>query len=155
MTRNEINFLLKFECKTSTFYGLPKIHKSQIITNSCSENSSEYMEIPDPIDLTLRPIVAGLYFETSRLSSFLDTLLNPYLLKVHSYLRDNIDFLNFIPKNVPTHTKLVSFDIVSLYTNIPHNLGLESISFWLNKHPVLLAERFSIRFFCKGSSNNS
>ena len=35
-----------------------------------------------------------------------------------------IDFLNFIPKNVPTHTKLVSFDIVSLYTNIPHNLGL-------------------------------
>ena len=26
MTRNEINFLLKFECKTSTFYGLPKIH---------------------------------------------------------------------------------------------------------------------------------
>ena len=150
MTRNEINFLLKFECKTSTFYGLPKIHKSQIITNSCSENSSEYIEIPDPIDLTLRPIVAGLYCETSRLSSFLDTLLKPYLLKVHSYLRDNIDFLNFIPKNVPLHTKLVSFDIVSLYTTIPHNLGLESISFWLNKHPELLAERFSIRFVVRG-----
>ena len=138
------------KCKTSTFYGLPKIHKSQIITSSCSESNSQYIEISDPIDLTLRPIVAGPYCETSRLSSFLDKLLKPYLQKVHSYLRDNIDFLNFIPKIVPTHTKLVSFDIVSLYTNIPHSLGLESISYRLNKHPELLAERFSVMFVVRG-----
>ena len=98
ITRNEINFLLKFECKTSPFYGLPKIHKSQIITNSCSENSSEYIEIHDPIDFTLRPIAEGPYSETSRLSSFLEKLLRPYLQKVYSYLRDNIVYLNFIPK---------------------------------------------------------
>ena len=53
-------------------------------------------------------------------------------------------------KKVSTHTKLVSFDIISLYTNIPHSLGLESISFWLNKHPELLAEHFSIRFVVRG-----
>ena len=26
ITRNEINYLLDFECKQSMFYGLPKIH---------------------------------------------------------------------------------------------------------------------------------
>ena len=100
----------------------------------------------DPEDLQFRPIVAGSVCETSRLSSLLDKLLKPFLINVPSYVRDDIDFLKFIPKQVHNNTKLVSFDIVNLYTNIPHNLGREAISYWLDKNPELLPSRFDKTF---------
>ena len=65
---------------------------------------------------------------------------------MESYLIDDIHFLNFIPKQVSEHTQLVSFDIVSLYSNIPHDLGLEAISFWLDKYPELIANRYNKAF---------
>ena len=34
LTNREIDFLLNFDCKSSTFYGLPKIHKSETIEKS-------------------------------------------------------------------------------------------------------------------------
>ena len=142
LTQKEIEFLIKFDCKTSTFYGLPKIHKSKIIHDICNE----YIEVLNPNDIQLRPIVAGPRCETSHLSSLLDILLKPFLTKVESYLRDDIHFLNFIPKQVSEHTQLVSFDIVSLYSNIPHDLGLEAISFWLDKYPELIANRYNKAF---------
>ena len=101
--------MIKFDCKTSTFYGLPKIHKSKIIHDICNELKSiihdicnelksEYIEVLDPNDIQLRPIVAGPRCETSHLSSLLDISLKPFLTKVENYLRDDIHFLNFIPK---------------------------------------------------------
>ena len=149
-TDHEADFLLNFDCKTSTFYGLPKIHKSQIIQNACKIKHSEYIEVIDPEDLEFRPIVAGPLCETSRLSCLLDILLKPFLKHVKSYLRDDIDFLNYLPKTVPENTLLISFDIVSLYTNIPHDLGQEAMSFWLDTHPELIPARFSKDFILKG-----
>ena len=76
LTNKEKDFLLNFECKTSTFYGLPKIHKSKTIENACKENENmEYIEVKDPQDLTFRPIVAGPNCESSHLSHLLDILL--------------------------------------------------------------------------------
>ena len=150
LTDHEQKFLLDFDCKTSTFYGLPKIHKSTLIQDACKTQNSEYIEISDPLDLQFRPIVAGPSCETSRLSCLIDILLKPLTIKVKSYLRDDIDFINKLPTSVPTNTKLVSFDVVSLYSNIPHDLGLEAISFWLNKHPELIQQRFSKQFILEG-----
>ena len=80
LTNKEIDFLLNFDCKTSTFYGLPKIHKSETIEKACKENENvEYIEVKDPQDLTFRPIVAGPNCETSHLSLLLDILLKPFL----------------------------------------------------------------------------
>lgn len=153
LTNKEKDFLFNFDCKTSTFYGLPKIHKSQIIENACRENkNSEYIEVEDPNDLTFRPIVAGPICETNHLSCLLDILLKPFLKHVKSYLRDDIDFLNFVPKTVPVHTILVSFDVVSLYSNIPHSLGIKSIVYWLDRHPELIPNRFSKEFILEGLS---
>jgi len=146
LTKHEIDYLLKFESKTSTFYGLPKIHKCQSIQKKCKDFKSRYVEVLDPDDLAFRPIVAGPICETSRLSSLADQLLKPFLTLIPSYVRDDIDFLNFIPKQVSDQTKLVSFDIVSLYTNIPHDLGIEAISYWLSKNPELLGSRFDKMF---------
>ena len=68
-------FLVKFDWQTSTFYGLPKIRKSKIIQDICNERKSEYIEILDPDDLQVRPVIAGPRCKTSHLSCLLDILL--------------------------------------------------------------------------------
>ena len=99
------------------FYGLPKIHKRKMINSECMKTDGEYLELLDPEDLTFRPIVAGPACETHRLSNLIDILLKPFIEKVKSYVRDDIDFLKYIPENIPQNTLLVSFD-VTLYLEI-------------------------------------
>jgi ribosomal protein S27E len=147
MLKQEIDYVLNFYSKTSVFYGLPKIHKSKIVSEACDKyNNPEYIEIDDPEDLEFRPIVAGSNSETSRLSKLLDNLLKPFLTKVPSFIKDSVDFLKYIPPMVPKNTLLVSFDVVNLYTNIPHKLGIEAVNYWLDKHPNLLHSRFNKGF---------
>ena len=43
-------------------------------------------------------------------------------------------------------TTFVTFDVKNLYTSIPHNYGLEAISFSIEKHPGSLHSRFSKGF---------
>ena len=57
-----------------------------------------------------------------------------------------MDFLKYIPSNVPEETILTSFDVQSLYTNIPHELGLQAIRYWLEKKPELVDNRFNADF---------
>ena len=124
------------------FYGLPNIHKNKLIHKECTQIDGEYLELLDPEDLAFRTIVAGPACETHRLSNLIDILLKPFILKVQSYVRDDIDFLKYA-KIAPQSTLLVSFDIVSLYTNISHDLGIKAINSWLTKYPELIHERFS------------
>ena len=57
------------------FYTLTKIHK------------------PTPVG---RPIISGCDGPTERISAFVDRLIQPIAQKQDSYLKDTIDFLNFI-----------------------------------------------------------
>ena len=82
LTDKEEDYIKDFVCKESNFYGLPKVHKSKIIRDACSKNTSSYIDIKEPNDLKLRPIVAGPSCETHRLSNFLDILLKPLVTKV-------------------------------------------------------------------------
>ena len=151
MTEKEFDYLLNFEIKTSNFYGLPKVHKSKQINEKCKSTNSGYVEITDQIsDLKLRPIVAGPSCHTHRLSNLIDILLRPYTKHVTSYLRDTTDFLNNLPNTIPKDTILASFDIESLYSNIPHNLGLEAVKYWIEKYPDTLNSRFSKEFIIDG-----
>ena len=77
----------------------------------------------------MRPIVAGPSSPTHRLSNFIDLILKPPCKHVPSYMRDDLDFLNQIPEQIDKNTLLVSFDVVGLYTNIPHDLGLIAIEY--------------------------
>ena len=89
------------------FYTLTKIHKPTI---------------------TGRPIISGCDGPTERISSFVDTLLQPISKIQKSYLKDTTDFINFIENTkVKTRTFLVSMDVTSLYTNIPQNEGIEIV----------------------------
>ena len=59
LTDKEIAYLCDFVPKQSNFYGLPKIHKSKDIQNAVCQQNKPYIEVIQPADLKLRPIVAG------------------------------------------------------------------------------------------------
>ena len=89
------------------FYTLTKIHKPT---------------------LTGRPIISGCDGPTEKISSFVDTLLQPISKSQRSYLKDTTDFINYIESTkVKNRTFLVSMDVTSLYTNIPQNEGIDTV----------------------------
>ena len=93
--------------RTPIFYMLPKIHKPN--------NPG-------------RPIISQVNSPTERISEFLDYHLKPIATKNDSYLKDTNDFLNRLHnlEEIPEKTILVTIDVVSLYTNIPHEDGIEA-----------------------------
>ena len=90
------------------FYTLTKIHK------------------PKPVG---RPIISGCEGPTEKISSFVDSLLQPISRQRKSHLKDTTDFINFIEETkVSENTILVSMDVTSLYTNIPQEEGITMIT---------------------------
>ena len=87
---------------------------------------------------------------THRLSNLLDILLRPYTKHAESNLRDTTDFLNNLPDKIQEDTLLATFDIEALYSNIPHELGIEAVKYWLDRHPETLENRFSKSFILEG-----
>lgn len=148
LTDKEKNYIKNFAWRTSNFYGLPKIHKSKSIKDAVATQNAEYIKLsPDAAqDLKFRPIVAGPCSPTHRLSNVIDLVLKPLCKHVPSYIRDDLDFLNQIPEEVDENTILVSFDVVSLYTNIPHDLGIQAIEYWLDNYNASLQRPFSKEF---------
>ena len=146
LTDKEKDFLTKFENRSSLFYGLPKIHKSEEIINAVRTQNQLYVKILRPRDLKFRPIIAGPSCPTHRLSNLIDILLKPFLEHTKSYIRDDIDFLTKLPTKIKEHESFVTFDISSLYSNITHELGLEAIHYWLHTHPESLHPRIPHEF---------
>ena len=99
-----------------------------------------------PDNLKGRPIVAGPASPTQRLSEFLDTLLKPIVPTLSTYVKDDWDFIRKIPREFHTSTSLFSYDVVSLYTSIPHTLGIEAIDYWIDKRNDLIPARFTKNF---------
>ena len=95
------------DAKTPKFYTLPKVHK---------ENHPG------------RPIIAAINSPTSKLARFVDHHLQPIAEKLPSYVQDTGAFLRKIKKigRVPKNAILVTMDVSSLYTNIPHREGLNA-----------------------------
>ena len=128
------------------FYGLPKVHKSKKINEALQQQNNEHIEIRGPDKLNVRPIVGGPNCPTRPLCQLIDIILKPFLIHIKSHVNDNLDFLGKCSWKNNDSTTLVTFDVKSLYTSIPHNYDLEAISFWIEKHPGSLHLRFSKRF---------
>lgn len=150
LTKKEFDYLTNFESKESNFYGLPKIHKCKPINEACATSDTNYVEMKAPDSLTFRPIVAGPICETHRLSNLIDILLQPYSKHVKSYIKDTTDFLSKLPALTSPDTIIASFDVENLYTNIPHDLGLEAIQYWLEKYEKELPARINKTFVLEG-----
>ncbi|XP_053568734.1 usherin [Bombina bombina] len=109
ITKSNFEFLLVEHSIVPIFHYLPKIHKS--------------MTSPPG-----RPIVAGIGSLNEPLSAMIDTLLQPIVLSLRSYIRDTTEFIKQIEQVewLDDHS-IVPIDVVSLYTSIPHDKGDDSI----------------------------
>ena len=100
--------------RTPLFYILPKIHK----------------EGNPP-----RPIVSQCNGPTCFVSEYLSYVLTPIAEAQASYIKDtghflrNLDSMHSLPKDV----FLVTADVTSLYTNIPHKGGIEAVLSKINQ----------------------
>ena len=146
LTSKEREYILKSDWQSSNFYVLPKIHKSKEIIEKFKQTHSEYVEMTVPEDLKGRPITAGPKAPTRGLSELLEKILSPFVPKLKTYVKDDKDFLSRIPRQVDFDCELISCDIVSLYTNIPHDLGVEAVRYWIQRHPELIPSRFTTDF---------
>ena len=94
-------------CRPQQFYTLPKIHKT----------------LNNPPG---RPIVSGIGGPTEKLSKLMDHWLQNFVSELPSHIKDSTHMLQIISQwNIkygpfPSNTRLVTIDVVSLYTNIPH-----------------------------------
>ena len=99
-------FLSPINTKAARFYLLPKIHKPG--------NPG-------------RPILSGNGSPTENISLYVDHFLKPLVSLAPSYIHDTPDFLrklNNIKDQIPNTAIIGTFDVSSLYTNIPHAEGI-------------------------------
>ncbi|XP_057312038.1 uncharacterized protein LOC130650523 [Hydractinia symbiolongicarpus] len=83
-----------------------------------------------------RPIVSAVNSITENISEFLNLCLQPLLPKLKSYVKDTkhlIQRLQTIPAQ-NEHVLLVSADVSSLYTNIPHQEGVDACIHFIRKY---------------------
>ena len=96
------------------FFGLAKIHK-------VPDNSTDICELP------LRPVVSNIGTATYNISKYLANELFP-LTKNRYTIESTKDFINKIKGNViGGNEKLVSFDVTSLFTNVPLDFTIDLI----------------------------
>ena len=91
------------------------------------------------------------------MSNFLDLILKPLTKHVKSNIKDNIEFLKTCERNVTNGTVLVTFDVCSLYTNIPHEI--RAIEYFVSNNRQSINPRFTTQLILKAASfilrNNS
>ncbi|KAL9972935.1 hypothetical protein ACROYT_G019335 [Oculina patagonica] len=100
-------YLIQTDPKPGRFYILPKVHKQG--------NPG-------------RPIVSSNSHPTERISHFVDYHLKPLVQNTDSFIKDTTHFLNKLKQlgRLPQNALLVTLDVSSLYTNIPHNEGINA-----------------------------
>ena len=97
------------------FYLLPKIHKRL-------EN------VPG------RPVISNCGAPTEKASEFLNFHLKSIMQNGASYYKDSNNFKSKIKNiNIPNDALLVTADVVGLYPNIPHEVGLSALREALDK----------------------
>lgn len=98
-----INKALYYKIKSTgssigVMYGLPKVHKA---------------------NLPLRPVLAAYNTPSYCLAKYLVTLLEPFTINQYT-VPNSYSFCNFLSSQKPnSNVKMASYDIVSLFTNIP------------------------------------
>ena len=114
------NKLIESSPLTPRIYGLPKIHKE---------------------GAPLRPIFNTIGGSTYLLAKYLAHKLKPLVGLTKSFVMDSSSFVIELKGiNLDPDEKLVSFDVVSLYTNIPINEAIEVIKCIIDPDTARLVE---------------
>ena len=80
-------------------------------------------------DLKGRPIVGGQNSATQDINGLLEKILTPIVSCFKTYIKHELDFIRKLPPHVDYPDVLVSCNVVSSYTSISHDLGLEALSY--------------------------
>ena len=136
LTKREVDYLTNFKWQSSNIYCTPKIHKCKTIQEAIALSTDDYIEVFQPEDLKTRPIISGPESPTQRLSFLIENLLKPIVPCLTTYVKDDWDFLRFLPSSLNFDSVLYSCDIESLYTSIPIDLGIEAIDYWLQESAI-------------------
>lgn len=111
-----MKFLTTNHPVTPVIYILPKVHKTLVKPPG-------------------RPIVAC--NDSLMEPLYVDRILRPLVVQLPSYLRDTNDFIEQLSNvHIDCETQdifLTTMDVVSLYTNIPHDKGIVAIEHFLNE----------------------
>ena len=100
--------------RTNLFYILPKLHKEMI---------------PG------WPVVSSVNSVNEHISEFLTKCIQPLTHKLDSHINDTKHFLkSVVNKKVENTTYLVSIDVKALYTNIPHQEGIDACLYYISKN---------------------
>ncbi|XP_069499204.1 uncharacterized protein [Ambystoma mexicanum] len=112
ITDDERTYLWIKEPVTPTMYFLPKIHKP-------------YERIPEG-----RPIMSGIGWVTENISEYLDLLLKPRAMSLHSYLQDSTSLIRKL-KNFTWQSTflLATLDVKALYTSIQHKWAMIAVDY--------------------------
>ena len=105
--------------RTPLFYGLTKIHKP-----SCP----------------LRLIFSGCDGPTHHLSAYITPFIQPLASNLPSHIKNTKHFLNLSKEllPLPPNALLVTADVTSLYTNIPHEEGIGVLIHFMDEYKHLL-----------------
>ena len=110
--------------KPPMIYGLPKIHKP---------------------DIPLRPIVACIGSPTYNLSKFISSVISPLSGQGDSFVKDSKHFVDEIKDfRLSPDEILVSFDVKSLFTNIPIDEAVRVIFEKMKENEDLVSDRTSL-----------
>ena len=99
ITKESYNFISTFGSSPGILYGLPKTHKK---------------------DVPVRPVLSTIGSFNYNLAKFLVPIIEPLTTNQYT-LKNSFEFVNDIKKKNLTNKIMASFDITSLFTNIPLN----------------------------------
>ena len=127
LTLRTANSLLEEKIKTPEFHLLPKIHKAN-----------------NPGG----PVISSVNCHTSGISEFVEYYLQPEVKKLKSYVKDTTDFIKKIEAidHVSDYSYLVSLDVRSLYSNISHKEGIETVKQKLKKSKPSISIKVILTF---------
>ena len=80
-------------------------------------------------DLKGRTTVGGQNSATQDINGLLEKILTPIVSCFKTYIKHEWDFIRKLPPHVDYPDVLASCDVVSSYTSISHDLGLEALSY--------------------------
>jgi Reverse transcriptase (RNA-dependent DNA polymerase) len=130
---------IKEKCKPPHIYGLPKIHKA---------------------DTPLRPVVSCIGTTLHPLAKQLVNILNPLQTTIQSSIKNSKEFVDRIKTvQITNQTKLVSLDVVNLFTSVPIQEAishveslLETNNNWKDKTKLTAQQVIELTSYCLNST---
>ena len=146
--RSHISQLFPVKATPGTFYAIPKLHKlSHLISTNTNRhmtdgnliNTAQLIDKANSLNIRppYRPIVSSKRTLTEHISGYVDSILQPLLHNIPSLITDTNDFLrklNDINHLITPESTMITMDVNSLYTNIPHTDGINACRSFLNRH---------------------